>query len=81
MPRILVLVLALVSVASVASVAAKAVAVQDPHALELAEHQHDTHYELESDGVVVRCRSCGAPVAYKKCALSLTNTLVSLCWF
>jgi len=66
MPRIpLLLVLALTFVASAA---ADALTTQDPHALELVEHQHDSDHELESDGVMVRCRSCGAPVAYKKCA-------------
>ncbi|KAE9360469.1 hypothetical protein PR003_g183 [Phytophthora rubi] len=73
MPRILlVLVLAL---ASAAFVTAEAVSAQDPQALEITNHHHTDHdHDLESDGVVVRCRSCGAPVAYKKDYIELHDT-------
>ncbi|KAE9141475.1 hypothetical protein PF007_g167 [Phytophthora fragariae] len=71
MPRILlVLVLAL---ASAAFVTAEAVSAQDPQALEITNHHHTDH-DLENDGVVVRCRSCGAPVAYKKDYIELHDT-------
>ena len=33
-------------------------------------HEHETNEELKSDDTVVRCRMCGAPVAYKRCALA-----------
>ncbi|ETP19306.1 hypothetical protein F441_06684 [Phytophthora nicotianae CJ01A1] len=75
MPRILLVLVLVLALGCAASVAAEALSAQDSLALDLVEHSHLGH-ELESDGVVVRCRSCGAPVALKKCALSLRIALV-----
>ncbi|KAH7476700.1 Protein OS-9-like protein [Phytophthora ramorum] len=76
MPRILLLLL--LALGCVASVASEAVVAQDSHALELAEHHHEMDHQLGSDGVVVRCRSCGAPVAYKKDFIDLHDTSKSV---
>ena len=71
MPRVDALRVLLLALLSVTLVAVEAVGVQ--HSKELAKTNHEL--ELKSDETIVRCRSCGAPVAYKKCALSLTPFL------
>ena len=48
-----------------------AVTAQDLFAFdEITDHEYDTNQELKSDETAVRCRLCGAPVAYKKCVMS-----------
>ncbi|CAI5745557.1 unnamed protein product [Peronospora destructor] len=73
MPRIdslLVLLLALLSVVSTA--VTKAAAVRNLFSNEL--EKTDRHYELKNDKTIVRCRSCGAPVAYKSDFIDLHDT-------
>ncbi|CAI5737232.1 unnamed protein product [Peronospora destructor] len=73
MPRIdslLVLLLALLSAVSTA--ATKAAAVWNLFSNEL--EKTDRHYELKNDKTIVRCRSCGAPVAYKSDFIDLHDT-------
>ncbi|KUF99194.1 hypothetical protein AM588_10010182 [Phytophthora nicotianae] len=77
MPRILLVLVLVLALGCAASVAAEALSAQDSLALDLVEHSHLGH-ELESDGVVVRCRSCGAPVALKKDFIDLHDTSKSV---
>ncbi|CAI5704445.1 hypothetical protein KXD40_001397 [Peronospora effusa] len=70
MPRIDTLVVLLLALLSVAFVAAKAVAVQHSNEVVKAEH----YLELKNDETIVRCRSCGAPVAYKSDFIDLHDT-------
>ncbi|CEG45976.1 RxLR-like protein [Plasmopara halstedii] len=67
-PRAFVLVLACAAFAAI-----KALATEDLQELELEDHSHHGH-ELESDGLMVRCRACGALVAMKKDYIALHDT-------
>ncbi|KAG7388316.1 hypothetical protein PHYBOEH_007895 [Phytophthora boehmeriae] len=72
------LLLLFVTACYVASVSAEALALHGAHSMDLVDHYHDEGHELESDGPVVRCRSCGAPVAYKRDFVDLHDTSKSV---
>ncbi|KAK1939337.1 Protein OS-9 [Phytophthora citrophthora] len=57
----------------VSAATAEAFADQDQQTLDVTAYSPLGH-ELESDGAVVRCRSCGAPVALKKDFIDLHDT-------
>ncbi|CAI5723959.1 unnamed protein product [Hyaloperonospora brassicae] len=64
-----VLIVALVALVSCAVTAHSSVAFDL-----IADHEHKSMEELKSDDTVVRCRMCGAPVAYKSNYIDLHDT-------
>ncbi|CAH0477808.1 unnamed protein product [Peronospora belbahrii] len=57
-----------------AFVAVKAIVEQHNGDVARNVDEHDIDIEWESDDVIVRCRSCGAPVAYKSDFIDLHDT-------